>query len=173
MLESALTHFYIYLMSRGCGPEPWDSPTSICGCCALILNLLRWDGAGTPLAPSAGAPLSGLYLSCFSLRFSQSWRSFLLHAVWMTRVVRTTSALGAVKWRGRYQKTIICPFECTQTQSFNMALTLKGLLEEETQGCGTFYPKSVWEYKDIIKQPKIYEGVLAKKKNPFHDVNFP
>lgn len=70
-----------------------------------------------------------IFLNSFpdSLRFSQLRRSFLFHTVWMMCVVKITSALDVVKWCVLYQKNIICAFECTQTQSFNMALTLKGL----------------------------------------------
>lgn len=72
---------------------------------------LRWGGAEAAPAWSAGALLSGLYLGCFPLQFSQLRRSFFpLLVVWMMRVVRITSALGAVKWCGRYQKKHHLPF---------------------------------------------------------------
>lgn len=41
---------------------------------------LRWDGAETPLASSAGALLSGLYLSCFSSSVFAVVREFFCFA---------------------------------------------------------------------------------------------
>lgn len=61
-----------------------------------VRNVLlpRGDGAGTPLASSAGG---FAFWPFTSVVFLFSFRSFLLLVVRMMRVARITSALGAVK----------------------------------------------------------------------------
>lgn len=78
--------------------------------------------------PRLVVPHFFLNSSLDSLYFSQLRRSFLFHAVLndvccennkCIRCSRMTSALPL--------KEVICSFECPQTQSFDVALTLKGL----------------------------------------------
>lgn len=147
----------------------------------MVQNLLHfsWDKAETFLALSY---LIFLNSSLDSLYFSQLRRSFLFHAVLndvccennkCIRCSRMTSALPKkTKKTKRGHLLFWVPSDSKLWRGLNVERASH--VQVKTQRCGKLDPKSVWEYKDIIKQPKMYnEGVLAKKKEFFQYCKFP